>query len=464
MQKILQVAWREFVSTAGTKAFIIGVLITPLMIGVMIKVIPLMEAAQKAPRVVGEVAIVDPTGLVAPHVGSYLEPGAFAERRAKKLSLDDEDIPEDLKPLIELGRNHPSAQMALERMLGEVPELSVRALPGAVDVEQEKTRLYDENAEGADKRLALAVIHGNAVERAEGDESFGGYDLFVRKKLDDRVEGEIRTALREGILEERLRIAGMDADEIGALTRVNRSSTRVVTAEGEKRSNEFLTFMLPAAFMALLLVSVLTGGQYLMTTTLEEKSSRVVEVLLSAVSPMQLMTGKVIGQLMVGVITLGLYAGMGLVALATFALLGFVDFSLIVYLVIFFVIAYFTIAALMAAIGAAVNDMREAQAMMMPIMLTMMIPWFIWFWIAREPNSLVAVILSLVPPVGPFVMMLRLGTATPPPFWQVALAIVLGIGGVIASMWFASKVFRVGLLMHGKPPNFKTLIKWVRMA
>ena len=118
----------------------------------------------------------------------------------------------------------------------------------------------------------------------------------------------------------------------------------------------------------------------------------------------------------------------------------------------------------MAAIGAAVNDMREAQAMMMPIMLTMMIPWFIWFWIARDPNSIVAVILSLVPPVGPFVMMLRLGTATPPPFWQVALAILLGIGGVIASMWFASKVFRVGLLMHGKPPNFKTLIKWVRMA
>jgi len=125
--------------------------------------------------------------------------------------------------------------------------------------------------------------------------------------------------------------------------------------------------------MILLLISVLTSGQYLLTTTVEEKSNRVVEVLLSAVSSMELMVGKIIGQLAVGLLVLALYAGLGIVTLVSFAMLGLLDPSLIVYLVIFYLLAYFTVAAFMAAIGSAVNEMREAQTMMTPVMLIIMI-------------------------------------------------------------------------------------------
>ena len=103
--------------------------------------------------------------------------------------------------------------------------------------------------------------------------------------------------------------------------------SRTVTAEGERGTNEVLNILLPAGFMILLLVSVLTSGQYLMTTTVEEKSSRVVEVLLSAVSPMQLMTGKILGQMAVGFVILALYAGLGVRRLVTFAVLGVLDAS-----------------------------------------------------------------------------------------------------------------------------------------
>jgi ABC-2 type transport system permease protein len=118
----------------------------------------------------------------------------------------------------------------------------------------------------------------------------------------------------------------------------------------------------------------------------------------------------------------------------------------------------------MAAIGAAVNDMREAQTFMTPVMLTMIIPWILWMPISRDPNSTFAVVTSFLPPINTFVMLLRMTSTTPPPLWQVWLSILIGLVSVYAAVWFAAKVFRIGILMFGKPPDFKTLIRWVRMA
>jgi len=237
-----------------------------------------------------------------------------------------------------------------------------------------------------------------------------------------------------------------------------------VTAEGERATNEVLNILLPAGFMVLLLVSVLTSGQYLLTSTVEEKSTRVVEVLLSAVSASELMTGKIIGQMAVGLVVLGLYAALGILALFSFAALGLLDPVLIVYLLVFFVLAYFSIAAMMAAIGASVNEMREAQSLMTPVMLVIMIPWILWMPISRDPNSVMAVVLSYVPPLSNFVILLRMTSSSPPPMWQAWLAVAVGALGVYGLLWFAAKVFRVGLLMFGKPPSLKTLIRWARMA
>ena len=120
--------------------------------------------------------------------------------------------------------------------------------------------------------------------------------------------------------------------------------------------------------------------------------------------------------------------------------------------------------AIMAAIGSAVNEMREAQGLMTPIMLIVMIPWILWMPISRDPNSVFAIVLSFIPPISNFVMMLRLASATPPPLWQGFLAIVVGAAGGYASLWAAAKVFRIGLLMYGKPPTFSTLVRWARMG
>ena len=110
------------------------------------------------------------------------------------------------------------------------------------------------------------------------------------------------------------------------------------------------------------------------------------------------------------------------------------------------------------------NELREAQTLLTPVMLVMMLPMMLWMPISRDPNSTFATVLSFLPPVNPFVMMLRLGSSVPPPAWQVWLSIGIGMVSAVAAVWFAGKVFRIGLLMHGKPPNFMTLVRWVRMS
>ena len=256
----------------------------------------------------------------------------------------------------------------------------------------------------------------------------------------------------------------MSRDEIEALTTVDQPRSRTVTAEGERATNQVFNIMLPAAFMFLLFVSSLTSSQSLLTTTVEEKSSRVVEVLLSAVSPLELMAGKIIGQIAVGFVMLALYAGLGILALYSFAMLGLLDPVLIVFLLIFFLIASVTVAALMAAIGSAVNEIREAQGLITPVMMVLILPMMLWMPISREPNSALAQTLSYVPGVGNFVMLLRMASNSPPPAWQVALSIVACAAGAVAAVWAASKVFRIGVLMYGKPPTFGTLIRWIRMS
>jgi ABC-2 type transport system permease protein len=466
MKKILYVAGREFMATVTTKGFVFGILVAPVLIGILIYFIPTMTKA--APKVEGQVVIIDPTGAVAEGAAAYLTPERFAERREKTRRDIDQATPAALRGRVGATPGAGAAvKQSIDAALGSVPHLQVVVLPGGSDQEAAKAPLklpLPDRGARPDTRLAVIVVDADAVRPADGKAEYGTYELFVRDKLDDRLLDDLHAAVREAIVASRLQAAEFDAGRIKVLTTVTRPDSRTVTAEGERTTNRTLNIILPAAFMILLLVSVMTSGQYLLTSTVEEKSTRVVEVLLSAVSPMELMTGKIFGQMAVGLLVLVLYTGLGLLALMSFATLGLIDPVLLVFLLIFFVLAFFMFASMMAAIGSAVNEMREAQSLMTPVMMILMIPWILWMPISREPNSLLAIALSFVPPFSSFVMLLRMTSVAPPPMWQVWLSIAVGSVGVYATLWFAAKVFKIGLLMYGKPPTFGTLIKWARMS
>ena len=348
---------------------------------------------------------------------------------------------------------------AQRAILGDVPSLEIVESSPA-ELAEEKGRLTRD----ADVRqIAVLVVHPNAVA-PDGRGVFGAYDLFVRRNLDNRIQNEIRNAAAEAIVDARVRAAGFDRQRIEALTKVARPSSVTVTSAGESGTRPDFAGLLPMGFTLLLMISVMSSGQYLLTTTIEEKSSRTMEVILSAVSPLELLTGKILAQMAVGLTILVTYLSMGILGLVSMAMFGLIDPSLLIFLFIFFLITYVIMGSLMAAIGSAVNELREAQSLMTPITLLMMVPWLFWFPISREPNSTFATIVSFIPPMNAFAMLLRLTSTSPPPMWQVWLSIAVGIVAAGGALWFASRIFKIGLLMHGRPPNFATLLKWARQA
>ena len=461
MRKVFRVAAREFASTALTKGFIIGAFVVPLvMMGLFFVLMPLLMT-EKAPKVTGTVAIIDPTGAVLPGIEAGMSPEAIEKRQAERTARVKEAFGQAAPKGIVSEEQMDAAAKAAAASEPKT-DVTLEVLDGAADVEKEKEPLKTGTAQDGG-RLALVAIKPNAVTRSSGEESYGSFDLFVKPKLDDRVSGDIRGVVSEAILDARIRAAGQDPAFIKALSRVDRPDAVTVSKEGEKKQSEWQIF-LPFGFMALIMIAVMVGGQYLLTTTIEEKSNRIVEVILSAVSPMELMTGKIVGQMGVGLALLLMYGAVGGGALFAFQMLSSLSALNAVLLVVYFVLAYFMIASMMAAIGAAVNDLREAQSLMTPVMLVTMLPYLLWLPISRDPNGMFATVAGLIPPISPFVMVLRLNSTDPPPMWQIPASIVINTIAVYVMLRLTAKIFRVGLLMYGKPPNFATLIKWVRMA
>lgn len=456
MQKVMDIAVREYRSTAMTKAFFFGVFVFPaLLIGIITAVMPMFNQRDKS--LDGTVLVADATGPdqpIARALESAFEPeGVRARYEERKKSLEeqlaDSSLPEPVKQ---------RAKAALARLPESPDAVSVSRL-SPVD-EREWASVIEEGKRQILKGDALALVHAHGKD-PEGRE----YHLYQGRELSPELMDSLQDAVRDSIVDARLVREGMDAKQVKSLTARPRGTVTTVTERGESKGGEAAAYLIPMGFMMLLWISVFTSGQYLLTTTIEEKSSRVMEVLLSAASSMQLMTGKILGQAAVGLTILAVYVGAGLISAQQFGALGLVPVDRLVWLGVYFVMAYFLIAAMMAAIGSAVNEMREAQSMMSVAMLVLIIPMLLWMPILRQPNSTFSVVASMVPPATPFVMALRLAqTGEPVPAWQIIASCVIGFAAVFGSIWAAAKIFRVGALMYGKPPNWRTLLRWIRRA
>jgi ABC-2 type transport system permease protein len=457
MKRVWLVAQREFLAAVVNKGFVIGLLVMPAVIALVATVMPRMMRTQGS-QIRGEVSVIDPTGQVFEELQAGLTPEAITRRRTEVARRALENAPAPVRDIA-----GESSNAAIQQTLGAVPVLTVVQPPATADVQSEKRWLIETAAESTPRHLALVVIHEDAVTQ-NAKAGYGGYDIYIPDNTDERVETTIYDAMREALVAARVRARNMDRAQVEAIMGVRRAKSVTVTAGTERQTNVGFNRFLPFIFAGLLVFGILIGGQTLLTQVLEEKSSRVIEVLLSAVSPLELMAGKILGQMAVSMLVLALYIGMGVLMLMSFAMLGLVDPLLIVYLIVFFLVGYLVFASVFAAVGAAVNEMREAQSLMTPIMLLLMAPWFFAQPIGRDPDSAFSVAMSLIPPVNTFAMMVRLASTTPPPLWQVGLSLVIGIASAVACMWFAAKIFKVGLLMHGKPPTLGTLIKWARMA
>ena len=228
-------------------------------------------------------------------------------------------------------------------------------------------------------------------------------------------------------------------------------------------------FVVPYVFSILFVITIFTASGFLLQSVSEEKEGRTIEILLSSISPTQLLAGKILGLGALGLIQVLVWVGAGAallsVAATVFALTGMIDISLgtVVLGIIYFVLGYLLFATLMAVAGSMGTTMRESQQIGGIFSFAAAIPWMAMGIVFANPNSTIAVVLSYFPLTSPTMMLIRLSFGQVPP-GQIAISLALLIAGIVLSLWAGAKVVRVGLLMYGKRPGLQDLARAFRHA
>ncbi len=287
-----------------------------------------------------------------------------------------------------------------------------------------------------------------------------------------RLLSVLERAVNDVVVSRRLTAQGLDPDLVRELTRRVDLKTLKLGKKGEETRDRGQAFLLSYVLMLVIYMSVLMYGIYVMRGVLEEKQSRIVEVVLGAVKPFELMLGKVLGIGAVGLTQFLLWTvvGLALAAPGTAAALGLsgmelprLPVSLMVFFVVFFVLGFLLYGTLYAAIGAAFDTEQDAQQFQTVVTMFLVVPIVLMVQIMNQPEGGLAVGLSLVPFFAPMLMFLRMTLTSVPPV-QIALCLGLMVAAILLCTWIAAKIYRVGILMSGAKPRLKDLLRWLKEA
>ena len=309
-------------------------------------------------------------------------------------------------------------------------------------------------------------------------------------------QGRIRGAVRSAVRAERAREAGADQAVLDAINAPAGVDFVTVTDEGDAAGGAEIGFVVAYLLAMLVYVSVLLYGAMVMRGVIEEKTNRIVEVVVSSVRPFHLLMGKVVGIGAVGLVQLiswgvllfGISAAAGPIALLLAgpravspeavaggasgapdlpfdpAALGAVlTPGLLVAFVLFFLGGYLLFASLFAAVGSMVDTEADAQSLQVPVIIPIVIPLLFLPFVIDQPDSTLSVALSLFPLSSPILMVVRMAVTTVPA-WQVVLALALLVAAFVGAVWLAARIYRTGILMTGKKASFRDLARWVREA
>jgi ABC-2 type transport system permease protein len=280
---------------------------------------------------------------------------------------------------------------------------------------------------------------------------------------------ELRNAIKNAVTKASLQQKGMSRPEIDALlTPFTLKTVRI--EKGKEGASGTTVFFTAFAMVMLLYVVVLIYGMAVMRSVIEEKSTRIMEVLLSTVTSKELLAGKILGvgavgltQILVWVIFALLFSVPGLIAAKSFLGEIHVPVAGMVAFAIFFLLGYLLYSSMYAAIGSMVNTDQEAQQMQWPAMIPIILAVFLMNAVIQHPNSPLAFWLSIVPFFAPILMLVRI-LIEQPPMWQIALCIGLMIATIYGLLSLSARIYRVGILMYGKRPTLPELRRWLRYA
>jgi ABC-2 type transport system permease protein len=277
------------------------------------------------------------------------------------------------------------------------------------------------------------------------------------------IQAAIRTVVSRQILIERK----IDPEIVNEATRDIDFETIKVKKEGTAKSSAGIEYMM-SLFMLAILFSILMGyGQLIMRGVLEEKNSRIIEILISSTDTQHIFYGKIIGIGLAGLTQVAIWFLFAMAMVGKFSLgldsgiMNFLTLEIGMYFVIFFLLGFFMYAILFSIVGAAVNTDQEAQQFAAPISYLLIIPFVMGIMVTQSPNSSVAVISSFIPLFTPTLMFMRI-TVSPPPLAQILAAIFMSLAFISFLAWLGAKIFRVGILMYGKKPSLGEILRWIR--
>ncbi len=294
---------------------------------------------------------------------------------------------------------------------------------------------------------------------------------FVTHDTSSFIEnGILGQTVSDALRRHALKTKGLKEDDIEAA--LQPVDVEPVSPLGKNAPNPQTMFVATLGIVMVMYMTVLLYGINVMRSILEEKTSRIMEVMLSTASAKEMMAGKILGVGAVGLTQVGIWAaalaGFSGYAVATSGVLKQVKAAmnpaLLVYFVVFFLLGYVLYSTLCAAVGSMVNSEQEAQQMQFLVMMPMILAIVFITNIFTHPNSSIAVFGSLFPFTAPLVMFSRVAMQPDTPIWQIGLSIALMIATIYAMIWLCGRIYRVGILMYGKKPNLPEIMKWIKYA
>lgn len=442
MRKFLAVVKREYLQRVRSKMFIAATLLGPLVMS-LFGVVPALIFSLNVGDPV-KVAVVDQTGKLYSRVHKSIMDEAT--------ELDEPPEPVgDAKEVNGNGGERGQREGDLQQEGFELQEVSVAGR----SIEQVKSELGEQvRKKEIDGYLLLPpdLLEGATPEFYGSNTG----DVFTKRRLED--------SLSQAVREERLARANIDVNIVRELSRPVKLHSFKIGDRGEERDTG-AGFILVFAAGFVIYLTILMYGQVILGAVIEEKETRIAEILFSSVKPFVLMMGKLIGISLIALTQLGVW-GLAFAGFIMFAAQGLsveipnIAPVVFVYFALFFLLGYFIYATIYALVGSMVTTAQEGGVLAMPIILLLVIGFYMAFPVISSPDSSFAFWASMFPFFSPITMLVRIVTQTPP-FWQIALSLLIGICTVIFLTWLAARIYRVGMLMYGKKATIPEVWRWI---
>jgi ABC-2 type transport system permease protein len=451
MRKFLAVVRREYKKVVFTWAFLIGTLVAPL-IASMFAVVPMIIFSIKGD--VQRIAVVDQSG------------GKVGARFKENLS------PEKIKE---------KAQQAARETFKNLDETREEKMPRGAEQFGESFAFVDYPAEGKSTEQIRRELNAQIREEQldaylivppDFDATDARFEYYSRNSGDFVTNSTLEGALNEAVRSERLARANIDEKRLKELSQNVSLNVNKISERGEEKDDGG---SFGAAFVIgiLIYITLAIYGQAILGAIVEEKETRIAEILFSSARPFELMMGKLVGVGLAGLTQLAIWLSSAIILLAVGATqmnTAGIPLSMpnitplsVIYFFIFFLLGFFIYATIFALIGSMVTTVQEGgQFAMIPVII-LLIGFYCIFPIARDPNSTFSFWVSVAPFLATITMPVRIAIETPP-FWQIGLAILFNIAAIFGLIWLAARVYRVGMLMYGKRATIPEVWKWIRQS